>query len=126
MPNMIDIIKEASLGAVENSKPMIAIIGVVENIEPLTIRIDQKSILEQDDLILTKNVVDYNVDMTIDHVTEVNSSLEEPHSHDYKGDKSFKIHNALEVNDSVILLRVQGDQRYIVLDKVMDYDTTSS
>lgn len=52
MPSMIDIIKEASLGAVENSKPMIAIIGVVENIEPLTIRIDQKSILEQDDLIL--------------------------------------------------------------------------
>lgn len=126
MPNLIEIIKKTSLDAVENSKPMIAIIGVVESIGPLTIRIDQKSILEQDDLILTKNVVDYNIDMTVDHVTDVNSSLEEPHSHDYKGEKSFKIHNALEINDSVILLRVQGDQRYIVLDKVMDYDTTSS
>lgn len=126
MPNMIEIIKKTSLDAVENSKPMIAIIGVVESIGPLTIRIDQKSILEQDDLILTKNVVDYSIDMTVDHITEINSSLEEPHSHDYKGEKSFKIHNALEVNDSVILLRVQGDQRYIVLDKVMDYDTTSS
>lgn len=126
MPNLIEIIKKTSLNAVENSKPMIAIIGVVESIGPLTIRIDQKSILEQDDLILTKNVVDYSIDMTVDHITEVNSSLEEPHSHDYKGEKSFKIHNALEINDSVILLRVQGDQRYIVLDKVMDYDTTSS
>lgn len=126
MPNLIEIIKKTSLDAVENSKPMIAIIGVVESIGPLTIRIDQKSILEQDDLILTKNVVDYNIDMTVDHVTDVNSSLEEPHSHDYKGEKSFKIHNALEINDSVILLRVQGNQRYIVLDKVMDYDTTSS
>lgn len=126
MPNLIEIIKKTSLDAVENSKPMIAIIGVVESIGPLTIRIDQKSILEQDDLILTKNVVDYSIDMTVDHVTEVNSSLKEPHSHDYKGEKSFEIHNALKVNDSVILLRVQGDQRYIVLDKVMDYDTTSS
>lgn len=126
MPNLIEIIKKTSLNAVENSKPMIAIIGVVESIGPLTIRIDQKSILEQDDLILTKNVVDYSIDMTVDHITEVNSSLEEPHSHDYKREKSFKIHNALEINDSVILLRVQGDQRYIVLDKVMDYDTTSS
>lgn len=126
MPNLIEIIKKTSLDAVENSKPMIAIIGVVESIGPLTIRIDQKSILEKDDLMLTKNVVDYSVDMTVDHVTEINSSLEEPHSHDYTGEKSFEIHNALEVNDSVILLRVQGDQRYIVLDKVMDYDTTSS
>lgn len=126
MPNLIEIIKRASLDAVENSKPMAVVIGVVESVRPLTIRIDQKSILEQDDLILTKNVVDYSVNMTIDHVTEVNSSLEEPHSHDYKGEKSFKIHNALEVNDSVILLRVQGDQQYIVLDRVVDYDTSSS
>ncbi len=134
MLELIEIIKRSSLEAVENSKPMVAIIGVVESTQPLTIRIDQKTILEKSELILTKNVIDYDADMTVDHTTEndaelntlhshpdvAESSFDAHHSHAYKGKKSFKIHNALQVGDSVILLRVQGDQSYIVLDKLIN------
>lgn len=81
MPELIEIIKRSSLEAVENSKPMVAIIGVVESTQPLTIRIDQKTILERPELILTKNVIDYDADMTVDHTTENDAELNTLHSH---------------------------------------------
>ena len=40
------------------------------------------------------------------------------HNHTITGTKSLTIHNALKVGDKVILIQVQGGQRYIVLDKV--------
>lgn len=40
------------------------------------------------------------------------------HRHEYKGDKWFKVNRKLQVGESVILLRVDGGQKYIVLDRV--------
>lgn len=136
---LIETIKQAAISAIENSKPTAIFLGKVIEVNPLKIEIEPKSILEQDELMLTKNVIDYSVDMTVDHSTENDDSLSTKHSHPnveessfdshhehkYKGKKSFYIHNALKVGDSVILIRVQGDQQYIVLDKVMEIDTQS-
>ena len=41
------------------------------------------------------------------------------HSHNIKGKKKITIHNALAKGDEVILLRQQGGQKYIVVDKVV-------
>ena len=40
------------------------------------------------------------------------------HRHEYKGDKWWKVNLALQVGESVLLLRVDGGQKYIVLDRV--------
>lgn len=40
------------------------------------------------------------------------------HRHDYKGDKWWKVNLKLQVGESVLLLRVDGGQKYIVLDRV--------
>lgn len=40
------------------------------------------------------------------------------HNHAYKGRKKFTVHNGLVVGDEVILLRQQGGQKYIVVDKI--------
>lgn len=134
MHNLLEIIKGSALDAVENSKPMAVVIGVVESIEPLRIKIEQKSILEQDDLLLIKNVTDYWASMTVDHETEdddtlntlhshpdvAEASFDSHHAHRYAGKKEFRVHNSLKEGEGVILLRVQGDQQYIVLDRVIN------
>lgn len=41
------------------------------------------------------------------------------HAHDISGRKKITIHHGLKNGDEVILLRMQGGQKYIVLDKVV-------
>ena len=38
-----------------------------------------------------------------------------PHKHRYQGRKKWKVHNALQMGEKVILLRCDGGQQYIVL-----------
>lgn len=67
-------------------------LGVVETINPLTIRIDQKELLTEEFLILTDLVRDFDVDITVNHTTENKSggsgyALFESHNHAYSGRK---------------------------------------
>lgn len=50
-------------------------------------------------------------------ITQKNINLS--HSHSVSGRKTMKIHNGLKVNDEVLLMRMQGGQKYIVIDKVV-------
>ncbi len=119
---VIDNLKESSLSAFKNSKPTSFIFGEVISISPVKIRIDQKLILEQSQLILSRNVTDYEIEMTVDHETENESggsgySLFSAHNHGYSGKKTFKVHNSLNVGDNVILGNIVGGQKFIVIDK---------
>lgn len=114
MHNMIQIIKQAAMEAVDASNPTRVFFGTVLSTSPLSVKIDQKFTLTQDFLILTKNVMDYTVEMTVEHSTEEAAG----HLHEYKGRKEFTVHNGLKVGEKVILLQIQGGQKYIVLDKV--------
>ena len=40
------------------------------------------------------------------------------HKHAYSGRKIFRVHNGLKKGETVVLLRIQGGQRYIVIDRV--------
>ena len=147
----------------EASNPAGILFGTVTSIGPLEINVEQKMTLSQEFFILTKNVVDYTFNVTMDWNTETRSlnanhnhsasgditvnseatmnpnpesasitienevnsniSIEQKninlsHNHTITGTKSLTIHNALKVGDKVILIQVQGGQRYIVLDKV--------
>ena len=108
MPSMIQIIKKAAIEAVEASNPTKLIYGTVRSTSPLSIKIDQKFTIPEEFLVLTKNVRDYEVEVTMNLFTE------------NKSGGSGTIHNSLKVGDKVILLREQGGQKYIVLDKVGD------
>ena len=105
--------------------------GKVVSALPLKIQIDQKLTLSESALILTKSVIDYSVNMTVNHATEshthshnyiddgsTRTTETNTHSHAYTGTKAFTVHNKLKVGDSVVLLRVQGGQKFIVLDIV--------
>ncbi|AZK48787.1 DUF2577 domain-containing protein [Paenibacillus lentus] len=102
MNDIAKLIKRAALEAMLESKPTSIVFGTVTSVEPLKITVEQKLTLSIAQLILTNNVRDYEVEMTVEHRTE-----------------KYKIHNALDIGDEVILLQIQGGQRYIVLEKVI-------
>lgn len=136
MPNSnndpVELIKRAALGAVEASKPVNVLFGTVISAAPLKISVEQKLTLGQKQLILSRNVTDYSVAMTVDHTTENHSHTHtiedtytgggsasmETHNHEYKGTKTFRVHNALKSGEKVILIRVQGGQKYLVFDRL--------
>ena len=101
MPNMIQIIKRAALEAVQESNPTNVLFGTVLSTNPMQIKIDQKIVLTKEFLIMSRNVSDYETKMTVNGQ-----------------DSLITIHNALSTGDEVILLKMQGGQKYVVLDKV--------
>lgn len=122
--DLLNSIKIASVGAVEASQPVNIVFGTVINTSPLKINIEQKLTLGTAQLILTRNVTDFYADMSVDHLTENRSggggeSAFSSHDHEYKGRKTFLVHNTLVVGDEVLMLRMQGGQKYIVLDRVV-------
>lgn len=124
MPNMIEIIKQASLDAVENSNPMRIYYGLVTTTSPISIKIDQKFTIPNEFIVLTRNVTKYKTNAIYNikaHETEYDTPEEPHHKHDVKKKiftEEITIDNSLKVGDKVIMIQAQGGQQYIVLDKV--------
>lgn len=51
---------------------------------------------------------------------QITEGVSEKHRHKYKGRKKIMLHHGLKVGEQVILLRVQGGQNYIIIDRVND------
>ncbi len=124
--NLVEIIKQIAGEAVEASKPVTVTYGEVVKANPLEINIEQKLTLPAEFFVLTKAVTDHYVDMTVNHTTEEraggsSAAAFASHNHDYQGRKKFLVHNGLLAGEKVILLRVQGGQQYIVLDRLTDH-----
>ena len=130
---IIEAAKKAALTAVESTKPSGVYFGTVISIAPLKINVEQKLTLESAQLILARNVTDFYTDMTVDHWTENEtqhthavqdtytsggSSSPTSHRHAYTGRKRFIVHNGLVNGEKVILLRVQGGQKYVIWDRI--------
>lgn len=99
------------------------VIGQVTSIKPLKIRVDDRYDLDERFLLLSTLVRDFEVDMTVDHMTEKVSggggdSAYAAHDHPYVGRKTFLVHLGLVVGEKVMLLRVQSGQKFIVLDRL--------
>jgi len=138
LPNLIEIIKQAAVEAVKASNPCAIMFGKVISTTPLKINVEQRLTLDESHLILTSLVRDFEIEMTVDHFTEEDAFLDTTHSHPfsgdgsvssasfdsthkhaYKGKKKFQVHLGLVEGDAVMLLQVQGGQKYIVLDRVV-------
>lgn len=123
--SMEDILKEIQklvLGVINAQKLSTVVYGTVLSVSPLEVQIDQKLTLKEEQLKLTRAVMDYEVEMTVDHVTEDRSggaseAAFASHNHDYKGRKKFLIHNGLIKGDKVTMIRSHGGQQYLIIDK---------
>ncbi len=128
----VKTIKKAATDAVEAGNPVNVCFGKVTRVKPIEILVEQKLRLGEAQLVLSLNVTDHMTEATVQwesgshkikhrHRESTGSSTEyteTPHTHGIEGRKNFMLHNGLEVDDEVILLRQQGGQKYIVIDRV--------
>ena len=130
----INIIKGVAGNVQKNSEPSTLVFGKVESTGPLTIRVDAQTLLIEKELILTHLVRDYEVDIEVSHQT-VNdnilntlhnhpgvpdNSFDSHHYHAYQGRKKIKIYQGLQIGEGVLLIKEQGGQRHVVLDRLDD------
>lgn len=136
----VEMIKRASTEAILATMPAGVYFGTVKSADPIEIEIEQKILLTQKQLVLSTLVQDFDVDMTVEHETEEYDLTHKhdiiitsphgdtgnirdyngKHTHEYKGTKTFTVHLKLEAGEKVILIRVQGGQKYLVLDRVRE------
>ncbi len=102
LPNIVEIIKKAAVDAVTQTHLIKFIYGTVMSIEPIKINIEQKLTLEAEDIILTDNVRESIVDITLEGIQ-----------------RAITIHNGLRVGEQVLMIQMQGGQRYVVLNRVV-------
>lgn len=138
MNDFLKAVKKTAVEAVNASKPANMVFGKVISASPLKIKVDQKLILTTAQLVLSRNVTNYRLSVTVDWETESEKST---HTHDienqdgtpadfvtkeaeleqkYKltGKKTLTVNNALTVGEEVILMQVSGGQKYIVIDRI--------
>lgn len=129
---LLTTIKQAAIEAAEAGNPVNICYGKVTSASPLQVLVDQKMTLGSAQLVLTRNVTDYEVSVTVGWETESelsthshnvsgieSNSVNLKHAHNINGEKKMTIHNSLSKGDEVVLLRQQGGQKYIIIDRVV-------
>ena len=112
----LKLIKQAAVEAVEAGNPAAICYGQVTSVSPLKILADQKMTLGSAQLVVPEHLTDYEIEVTVkDWNTETASS----HTHPIKGKKKVVMHGALKSGDKVLLVREQGGQKYIVIDRMV-------
>jgi len=96
--SLVNLIKQASMGAFESSNPVAVMFGTVTKANPLEVNVEQKFTLTRDFLVLTERLTEYKTTIAGQEIV---------------------IRKGLQAGDKVILLRVQGGQQYIVWDRVV-------
>ncbi len=96
---LLDTIKKAGAAAYASGNPTAVLVGKVVGISPLEVNVDQRFTLPEDFLIVPESLTRYELELP-----ELGKLL---------------IRSGLESGDTVLLLRVQGGQQYVVLDKVV-------
>lgn len=96
---MLDIIKKASLGAVGNTNPVAFSYGTVTEVTPLQIQVDQRFILSGNALVLPESIMESKIELD---------------------GKEIVVRRGLAKGDRVLMVRMQGGQSYIVLDRLVN------
>jgi hypothetical protein len=100
---IIEAAKRAAIGAINASGPVALAYGKVKSVKPFEIDIDQKLTLTEEFIVVGQHVKEYSLDFTIDG----------------------EMWHGFRKDDEVLLSRMQGGQRYVVIDwlKRVDEDT---
>lgn len=129
---LIDIMKRASMDAMNNAQMCDLRFGKVISVKPLKVQVTNTFIIPESLLIVPQHLTDYEVDVTVrwnteDHTHTHNitdtftgggSASGNTHKHDISGRKSMLIHNSLKIGDKVALIRKTGGQTYFILDRI--------
>lgn len=118
MADLLSTVKKAAMDAMAAGNPAAVMFGEVINTDPLEVNVDQRFTLPADFLIIPESLTHFEIDLR--------------HYHDYTDDsggtkqtkpalpeKPVVIRRGLEKGDKLLLLRVQGGQQFVILDRVV-------
>lgn len=97
MMALLKVIKEAGLGAVEAGKPVAVVFGTVIRTAPLLVNVEQRLQLPEELLIIPESLTEYKLVIA---------------------GEEYVIRKGLKAGDQVLMMRMQGGQRYALLDRV--------
>ena len=93
-----EVIKKMAVGANDANAPTSVLFGTVTSVDPLEITVEQKLKLTKEFLVLTKNVKDYTVDVTMDWSTD-NKILDADHKHIADVNSNISVSSDISPND---------------------------
>ena len=124
--DMVDVlhsINKSAKGVQKSSKPSDIVYGTVISVDPLKIYVDQKLTLEKEQIKLTRAVADHEVDLTRG-ISPTGSYVLNGWEFREEDKWRYKVHNKLEIDDKVVMIRAHGGQQYVVIDKEWVHDDT--
>jgi hypothetical protein len=110
LPNaaeFLQLVKKAAVEAVEATKPVKVYFGRVVCVEPLQIQVEQKLTIGESHLVLAQSLAAHRLSITGKRLSDDTSI----------GELEVTVQNRLVVGDMVLLIRMQGGQKYVVVDK---------
>lgn len=122
LPN---VLKSLVAQTVRGMNPSDFVLGEVISEAPLVIRVGENE-LDEDFLILSDNVRDFEVDIEVNHITEKRAggggyAEYASHDHDYKGRKKIIIYNGLKIGEKVVMIQQSGGQLFLVANRVYNH-----
>ena len=124
---LVETLKRAAVEAIEAKKPVNVYFGEVVSAAPLKINVEQKMVLGEKQLILSRNVANFTTSITGGNIknyyytgstTDSGTAPVSPSHVHAVGKIEITVHNGLVVGDEVILIRQQEGQKFIVLDRI--------
>ena len=124
---LVETLKRAAVEAMEAKKPVNVYFGEVVSAAPLKINVEQKLVLGEKQLILSRNVTNFKTSITGGNIknyyytgstTDSGTAPVSPSHVHAVGKIEITVHNGLVVGDEVILIRQQEGQKFIVLDRI--------
>lgn len=100
--DLLVAIKKAAIDAVENIKPVNIVFGKIDSTSPLSVNVENKLTLSNEQLIMRDIFKVYELKCEVDGKVGV-----------------ARLDLKLKPGDDVILFRIQGGQKYLILDRVV-------
>lgn len=100
--NFTQLIKRIAMDAVRASKPCDYEIGTVTRTSPLVIKKSNEIEIDEDFLHLAESVTDHEIELEINNITQ-----------------KYKVNNALKVGEKVLMIRKNGGQEFMIVDRVV-------
>ena len=115
--DLVRAMQQVSKGVNNTGYPADVMHGTVKAVQPLTVRVEQRFERQKEQIIVPERLTEHEIRISLDGKTE--KAGEPEHYHECHGEQIVTVHNSLKVGDRVILIRQQGGQKFLILDRVV-------
>ncbi|MEC0310190.1 DUF2577 domain-containing protein [Paenibacillus lautus] len=122
MADLLNTLKKAAVGAVAAGNPTAVMFGTVSSADPLEVIVDQRFTLPADFLVIPESLIHFEIDLhhTHEYTDDTGTGSSTKQTEPALPVKPIVIRRGLEEGDKLLMLRVQGGQKYIIVDRVVD------